>query len=620
MSDSRLEKAVVGAAMRDRTAFQSLAKIIKKPETFSSFSHQVAWKAMAKMNRESLPFDAVTLSETLIKTRNSDDCPPAYLIELWESAPSLDVSHHARTLVDLWLKRQIAETMRQMQDDIGDSNVSPLHVIDRVKAEFERVASHRYESDDTDNENGAKKFHPFPVENVPSSLADFILASAEALGCEPTFIAVPSLVSVAASIGTSRMIALKDSWQEPSVIWAATVADSSSMKSPSMDMAVAPLWSIQREMSLEFESDQNRYKQALDEWNNARFAKHGKGTQGDDAPKPDRPSPRKLIVSDITVEKLAHVMWQNPQGVVLCRDELSGWFGSFGRYADAAGPSADMSMWLEIFRAKTLVIDRKTSDPPCIYVPRASCSVVGTIQPKVLARILTDQFFESGMASRLLVCMPPKKAKEWNENVVPQVVYDEYANKIREIYVSGQEILASNKGEPKVVTFTPAGKKAWIGFYKEWADRQANADGEYAYALAKLEAYCARFCLLFSVFDKAGNSFRREDVTEGHVRKAFDLVKWFASEAERVYKMIREPAENGSRDKLIDFIKAIGGEVSPRRLLRSNPAKYQDADSATRVLDGLVEKNLGKWKTVTSEGKGGRPGRVFIATPDTIKT
>ncbi len=58
----------------------------------------------------------------------------------------------------------------------------------------------------------------------------------------------------------------------------------------------------------------------------------------DDPPeKPETPQAERCVVSDTTVEALAPLLLANPRGLLLARDKLAGWIGSFDRYAGGKG-------------------------------------------------------------------------------------------------------------------------------------------------------------------------------------------------------------------------------------------------------------------------------------------
>lgn len=614
ISDVDLESRVLGACIRYPETFDAIAKLIPSAEVFYKFAHQVLWDAMRDLARDNLPVDPPSIFQAIVKRKRQADCGADYIIDLFNNAPATAVNHHVRTLVELWVRRQTVHVLRDVDKLVRDPSNSPLVTVEEAKAKLERIAAATFERGD-DEDAAGERWIPFPVENLPAELGDFIHAAAEALHCDPAFIAIPAIVTVAGAIGNSRIMVVKETWQEPCVFWASVVADSSSLKSPSMDIANQPLWALQRSFSAEYDVDYRRWKDAVAEWSRSRFSKGGGDDLGDADAKPEKPTLRRVLVNDVTIEKLSSIMHENPMGVTLFRDELAGWFGSFGRYADGKGPSADMANWLSIFRAGSVIVDRKGGDPPTLSIPRASCSVYGTIQPRILKRLLTEDFFDSGLASRLLLSMPPRKPKIWSEAVVPQDVYDTYSNAIKEIYFSGEEGMQSNGGGPRPVGFSKAGKSAWIEFYQEWSDRQTAADGEFGYALAKLEGYCARFCLLLSTFEKATNHFRREEVTEGMVKKSFGLVSWFANEIQRVYRMVRTPEDADRRKRLVEFIAIHGGEMTPSRLAKSNPSRYETADDAEKTLDGLVAAKLADWILKPSGTKGGRPSRTLRLKP-----
>jgi hypothetical protein len=92
-----------------------------------------------------------------------------------------------------------------------------------------------------------------------------------------------------------------------------------------------------------------------------------------------------------TIEKLAEILEDNPGGTLVARDELAGWLGSFTRYKAQKG-GTDLPNWLEMHRAGTVIVDRKTAERQTLFIQRAAVSITGGIQPGVLARALTPEF------------------------------------------------------------------------------------------------------------------------------------------------------------------------------------------------------------------------------------
>jgi len=612
-TNDEAERLLLAASMFDVAEFRKAKLYIRTEVAFRVFAHQRIWATMSKLERKGVQPDFLAVGDELGEAGCKDiggikylidlniNRPPAPLIESWARVIT---THHARRR----LKQKAAE-LGKLVDHPGQDVGELLH---KAKLDLEKISAETFRPSADEGEDVASTWIPFPLPALPASLQDYCYHAAEALRVDPAYIALPALVATAAAIGNSRVIRLKETWCEPCVCWGALIAESSTLKSPSLETGVAPIWKIQEQLSKEYDWDCTKFDEELATWEKSSK----KGWKGEDSPKPVTPEPKRILISDITIEKLAEVLWNNPRGLVLVRDELSGWFGSFTRYSSGGGKSSsDLSTWLSIFRATQIVVDRKTGTQTSILVPRAAVSVIGTIQPGILHRVMTDEFFESGLTSRLLLAMPPRRAKVWSEDVIPPEVGERYHELLKRIYLSREGSINGRSMDPLIVDFGVRGKKAWIDFYDHWAEQQSFAEGEHASALSKLEAYCARFALMLAVVDKFDNNKREEQVNDTHVHRAFELVQWFAREAERVYRMVREPAAKRDSDRLIDFIAAKGGNITCRDLLRSNPAKYGSIDKATALLEGLASSGMGIWSLKTHE-KGGRPVRTFYLKAD----
>src|SRR5690606_20008989 len=112
-----------------------------------------------------------------------------------------------------------------------------------------------------------------------------------------------------------------------------------------------------------------RYEADLAEWKR-------KGRKaGEPAPdKPDPPTWRQRLAEDTTVEALAVLLHDQPRGLLVARDELSGWLNSFDAYKSARG--ADVAHWLSMHRAGSMLVNRK-SGRNFIRVPRSAVSICG---------------------------------------------------------------------------------------------------------------------------------------------------------------------------------------------------------------------------------------------------
>ena len=165
------------------------------------------------------------------------------------------------------------------------------------------------------------------------------------------YIALPLLPVLAAAVGNSRRILLKHSWAEPCVVWAVVVGDSGTLKSPALDLALEPLQRLQssafaqwREKMEQYTRDKMTFDADLAEWKKTGRRK------GQPAPsEPEEPVADRYTCADTTVEALAVLLQRSPRGLLLARDELSGWVNSFDAYKSGRG--GDVAHWLQLHRA-----------------------------------------------------------------------------------------------------------------------------------------------------------------------------------------------------------------------------------------------------------------------------
>jgi hypothetical protein len=66
-------------------------------------------------------------------------------------------------------------------------------------------------------------------------------------------------------------------------------------------------------------------------------------------------------VADVTTERLGALAAGLPRGLLLVRDELSGWLGGFDRYG---GGGSDRAFALEMYGGRSYVVDRMKSPEP----------------------------------------------------------------------------------------------------------------------------------------------------------------------------------------------------------------------------------------------------------------
>jgi hypothetical protein len=458
-------------------------------------------------------------------------------------------------------------------------------------------------------------YQPFPLDALPEPIRGFVDAGARAIGCDRSYLALPLLTAIAAAIGNTRRLELKRGWSVPPIIWGAIVGESGSAKTPAFKLVMRPVRERQSLAMKRYADDMRKYRSDRLLWEKD-LAVWKRGKSGNLPPaEPEEPKAERFIVSDTTVEALAPILLENPRGLLLARDELAGWIGSFDRYAkNKAG--ADAANWLSMFNAESIIVDRKTGTPRTIHVPQAAVCVSGGIQPAILQRALGVEHRESGLAARLLLAYPPRAAKRWTEADIDPDAEAELAKLFDRLYELQPTTGGDGEPHPVLVRLSAEAKAAWMAYYNTHADEQADLTGDMAAAWAKLEEYAARLALVvhFTRWAAGDSTLASADVLDADSMAAgITLANWFKHEARRVYAMLDESEGERDQRRLVEWIGRKGGTVTPREVQRGC-RWLKDPGAAEAALNELVKAGWGRWQDVPATAKGGRPTRVFSAS------
>lgn len=466
------------------------------------------------------------------------------------------------------------------------------------------------------------RWKPFPYEILPEIPRDYIIRTSRAIGCDPAFVGLGVLAAMAGAIGNSRRIKLKQMWSEPALLWTVCVGDSGTGKSPGFTAATDPLFKIQGAAIKAYEKAMAKWKQevaqsevATNRWKRreGRRKEEGEGELPPDLP--PMPTLKRFIADDTTIEALSVILKENPRGIVVIRDELNGWFASFGRHAKNGQSGADTSKWLSCFNALGMLVDRKTAIPPQIYVPRASVGLTGGIQPEILKRALRPEYLESGMAARLVFAYPPKRAKRWNENDVPVDVIVAYQSLLRGLFELEMDLDPTSDPEeptyqPRLLPLDPKAKALWVAHYNAHAAESLKLSGDLAAAWAKLEAYTARFALVMHMVRVVSGDRSVEDpdvIDETSMSIGIQYSRWFANEARRIYGMLGESEGERLERELVGWIERHGGAATVRDITHGIRSYRGNAEKAQADLDKLVAEGLLVGVHAAPSRKGGRP-------------
>ena len=197
--------------------------------------------------------------------------------------------------------------------------------------------------------------------------------------------AATTVVCLAGCVNRRALIQPKQvdmSWRIVPNLWGGIIAPPGFLKTPVIHEISRPLRDIEDEWRREHEAKLKECKRAQEEIELRRSAwkeefkkchkKHQEAPPRPDDDELEEPPMKRLMVNDSTFEKLHLIMSENSAGVLVMRDELTGWWSTL----DRPGREGERAFCLEAWNGTNpFTIDRIGRGT--IYVPACCMSMFG---------------------------------------------------------------------------------------------------------------------------------------------------------------------------------------------------------------------------------------------------
>lgn len=275
-----------------------------------------------------------------------------------------------------------------------------------------------------------------PVALLPEMARGWVMDEADRMPCSPDYIAVGMLVICGSIIGARCAIKpkLRDDWQIVPNLWGGIVGLPSAKKSPAISAALKPLDRLIAK-AIEEHQEELRGYQATSIVSEAKrdalqsqikaAAKQKKGLSDLDSMahelvdfqnQSSMPVLRRYKTNDATVEKLGEILQQNPQGVLMLRDELVGLIASW----DREGREGERAFYLEAWNGNSS-FDTDRIGRGSIFISNVCVSIFGGIQPDKLVGYLeqaSHALANDGMLQRFqLLVYPDPRPWEYRDRL-----------------------------------------------------------------------------------------------------------------------------------------------------------------------------------------------------------
>jgi hypothetical protein len=298
------------------------------------------------------------------------------------------------------------------------------------------------------------------------------------------------------------------------------------------------------------------------------------------------PQAPRLQQTDVTIERVASLLaGAAPKGLLICRDELAGWYLGMNSYNDAG-----RQFWIEAYGGRFYRVERQKHPEP-IDVPRLVVAVTGGTQPEKLAALLRDP--DDGLLARMLWAWPEPLPFRLGKAQPAIDTAIEALDRLRCLDMA-PGANPDDKPTPIMVRLHSDMLPAIETFGQDMQARQAEAAGLMRSAYGKARGVALRLSLVLEMLrwciDPVGHPEPRH-IGEEAFLSACDLVEgYFLPMAERVYgDAAANPASRNVSTLARWILRTKPIEVHVRTLQRKvRLPGLRDANAIRQAADELV--------------------------------
>lgn len=338
------------------------------------------------------------------------------------------------------------------------------------------------------------------IDLFPEVLRHRALEVSDSVGCDPLVPLFAGLAAVSGAMDARTRIELMHGFKVPPVVWIMTIGDPADKKSPGS----RPMFSILSQLEME---DKPRYNQAAQVYE-ALEARHeaakkafldaAKDVHGmlagevpagyGDAPAP--PVALKIVVQDITSQKLVRHAAERPRGLLCHLDEMHSW----SEKVTDPRSGEDRSSWVLAYECERYEMDRVGAGT--ISAENFAVSIFGNMQPQVFSRAAAA-LAKDGLLQRFIpVVLRHERTRLGNPIPEAQTSAPQYNQMVRLVH-----------GLPALTYKLEPTAHSLFREFQEWYEaakrdeRVLRSGPVFMTAFGKIEGLVGRLILLWHVID-----------------------------------------------------------------------------------------------------------------------
>jgi hypothetical protein len=440
--------------------------------------------------------------------------------------------------------------------------------------------------------------------DLPFSIRDAVIDIAERLSCPIDYVAISVIVGAGAALGNSIGILPKEfdsTWIVHSGFWGGIVGLPGSMKTPSLNASLKPIYFLEEQAAFQYSQDLIQYKKDKTKFDK-ELANFKSGKTLIFPAEPIEPNKKRYIVNDTTYQALGEIISKNPEGVLALSDELSGLLQSL----DTAGQEAARGFYLSGWGGNSnYTFDRVSRGS--ITLTRYLLSVFGGFQPdRIKAYVRFAQSGNSkndGLLQRFQLLVWPDLDEEIK--LVDRIENKMALQKMHQAIITLRPNIKSKS--PDLIHFDKDAQNLFNQWYiqnEKFLRNEKLTSSEHSH-FAKYRSLIPGLALLFHKLDK-----HQDEVCLECLKSSIKFAFYLKSHAERIYASVYGHDFGPARALALKLLNKDLQDGFTARTVYLKGWSNLSRDETYSALNALVE--YGWLKELVTDSIGRKTSRYYV--------
>lgn len=444
-----------------------------------------------------------------------------------------------------------------------------------------------------------------PEHCVPARVLNYCRDVATRMSIPVDFPVASALTFLSSAIGARALMKPKqyDNWLVTPNLWGFIVATPSSLKSPATKEIRSLFAKIEIEYLEEYEANTASFKneksvlEVMRKQISSKFAKSGKLNKDDflaelnAIEEPEPPTQKRLMVNDVTSEKLASLLAENPHGLLVYRDELIGLLNTWNKN----GRENERAFYLEGWNGNDSYNFNRVGSGET-HIENLCISLFGHLVPDKVRSYFasTERNDNDGAIQRFQLAVYPDSKPFKYVDAKPDLDCKAGFSKVAE-YIVGEDFNDGEIDEKVSPTQFFRFSDEAQGVFREWLEyitKKADDDDNdfIAEHLSKYRSLVPSLALIFHVIELADKpkQFRTSEISVETLTNAITFTEYLETHARRIYRYFGDTATLSALS-LAERLKAkkVENGFNARTIIQKNwknLTSYKQINDAIEIL------------------------------------